>query len=227
MDFDIIDLGQKDYRACLAYQKQLQDARRKGRIKNTLILVEHEPVITIGRSGSACNIVADKSELDKNNIALHYVDRGGDVTMHCPGQLVVYPILDLKNYRKDLHWYMRNLEQVVIELLANYSISAKRVAGFTGVWVDAEKIASIGISVSGWVTSHGLSLNVSSDMSYFSKIKPCGIDNCKMTSMQELLGLNLDMQELKNNFCKYFSQIFTLGTSINAQRLSLAYAADK
>ena len=149
-----------------------------------LLLLEHPPVVTLGRSTKAGNLISSADFLAAKGVELFEVERGGDVTFHGPGQLVGYPIIDLKRHKLDLHWYLRQVEEALIRTLAAYSISAERNIGFTGVWTNGRKIASIGVHARDWVTWHGFALNVTTDLSYFDLIIPCGIDGVTMTSIE-------------------------------------------
>ncbi len=186
MAIDIINLGLKDYRQAYKIQKELVGKRSKGKITDTLLLVEHPPVFTIGRSGSKKNILAPLEKIKQEDIEIIETDRGGDITYHGPGQIVGYPIIDLKNYGKDIHLYLRTLEAVLIKLLKTFGIKAKRIRGMTGVWADNKKIASIGIAVSKWVTYHGFALNTEPNMEHFKMINSCGLGK-SITSMKEQL----------------------------------------
>ncbi|MGH7443406.1 MAG: lipoyl(octanoyl) transferase LipB, partial [Longimicrobiales bacterium] len=173
----------------LALQQQLVDARRTDDIDDTLLLLEHPHVITLGTSSHASNVLVDDAQRAARGIELFETGRGGDVTYHGPGQLVGYPILDLKPDRCDLHRYVRDIEEALIRTLASYDVTAARIAGLTGVWVGNEKIAAIGVRVSsGWITSHGFAFNIATDLSYFDAIVPCGIHDHGVTSLQRLLG---------------------------------------
>lgn len=185
----IVDLGRMAYAEAL----ELQRSAARGRIDATLpedllLLVEHPPVVTLGRTAKAGHVVAAPDFLRDRGVELFEVERGGDVTFHGPGQLVGYPIIDLKRHRKDLHWYLRSVEEALIRGLALLGIQAERHPGFTGVWTGGRKIASIGVHARDWVTWHGFALNVSTDLSYFELIIPCGIEGVIMTSMVRELG---------------------------------------
>jgi len=175
-----------------------------------LLLLEHPPIFTIGRTGSSKNILCDTNFLKEKNVKVSYVDRGGDITFHGEGQLVTYPIFNLHEYKCDLHKYLRALESVVIDLLGIYNIKGERLEGYTGVWVGASKIASIGVGVRNWVTYHGLSLNVNVDLDFFSQINPCGISQVKMTSLKELLGRDIPIAEVKSHIVGAFERVFNL-----------------
>ncbi len=199
-----------EYNNAYSIQKELVAKRISGQIPDTLILLEHEPVITVGRSGSLNNILIREEERLKEKIALCEVDRGGDVTYHGPGQLVGYPILDLNGYGRDIHKFLRLLEEVIIKVLAGYGLKALRLRGLTGVWVGRRKIASIGVGVRKWISFHGFSLNVAPDMRFFSFINPCGLGDGKMTSMKELLGHGLPLEDVREKVVKNFSEVFNV-----------------
>ncbi|MCM8790133.1 MAG: lipoyl(octanoyl) transferase LipB [Candidatus Omnitrophica bacterium] len=207
----IIDLGLTDYEQ--AYRAQLEFvARRKlGEIEDTLLITEHNPVFTIGRTGSKESLLVDEKVLAQKGIKVLSVDRGGDITFHGPGQLVAYPIIDLKASLCDLHRYLRYLEEAVILFLKRYSVAAGRITGKTGVWVQGRKIASLGIGASGWVTYHGLSININVDLSFFAMIYPCGMKSVETISLNRILGKNVAMDEAKRIFVAYFQKVFNLG----------------
>lgn len=178
------DLGRRPYGEVLELQRQLCRQRMAGEIdEDILLLVEHEPVITLGRGTRPESLPVSASVLERRGIAVFEVERGGDVTYHGPGQLVGYPVIDLRQHREDLHWYLRRLEGALIGALAKLGIVAGANPGLTGVWTSGRKIASIGIHVKQWVTFHGFALNVSTDLSYFDLIVPCGIPDVVMTSV--------------------------------------------
>ena len=189
----IHDLGRAPYANVLELQRSLCRRRQAGEIReDLLLLVEHEPVITQGRGTRAGSMPLAPAELERRGVGIYEVERGGDVTFHGPGQLVGYPILNLRNHREDLHWYLRSLEAALIESLRILGITAGRRPGLTGVWVEDRKIASIGVHVKQWITYHGFALNVSTDLSYFRLIVPCGISGVVMTSVAaELPGSDL------------------------------------
>ncbi len=181
----VIGLGRMPYGEALTLQRDLARRRISGEIPHDmLLLVEHPPVITLGRGFHVENLPTPREFLEAKGVAVFDVERGGDVTYHGPGQLVGYPIFDLGEHRKDLHWFLREMEASVIDALAAFGIAGERNPGYTGVWTGGRKIASIGIHVKQWVTWHGFALNVTTDLSYFDLIVPCGIPNVVMTSMQ-------------------------------------------
>ncbi len=176
---EVLAAGTVPYGEALAWQRRLAEDRIAGRLAHdVLLLLEHPPVVTLGRNSHAEHL------LHAEGIDVFEVERGGDVTFHGPGQLVGYPILDLGDYKKDLHWYLRTLEQALIDALAILDIPAERRPGFTGVWTRGKKIASIGVHVKQWVTWHGFALNVTTDLAHFDRIVPCGIQDVEMTSVE-------------------------------------------
>jgi lipoyl(octanoyl) transferase len=186
----VADLGPRAYGAVLELQRDLCRQRMAGeRADDLLLLVEHEPVVTLGRGTRPSSVRLTPQDLSAQGVALVEVERGGDATFHGPGQLVGYPVLDLREHREDLHWYLRQLEAVLIGALAELGVPAQRNSGLTGVWTRGRKIASIGIHVKQWVTFHGFALNVTTDLRGFDVIVPCGIDGVVMTSVAAELGL--------------------------------------
>ena len=210
-------LGRVSYDDGLKLQAELVEQRRSGAIPDTLLLLEHPPVITLGvktRQGPK-HIVASDAELAQQGVTVHETGRGGDVTYHGPGQLVGYPILDLAaegNVRKDVHRYVRDIEDVLIRIAASFGIEAKRVPGLTGVWVGddghEEKLAAIGVRISRWITSHGFALNVSTDLRHFNLIVPCGIVDRGVTSLEKLLGRPVSMAEAEDAAEQAFASVF-------------------
>ena len=197
----ILDLGLMEFGEAFAIQEQLAEALFRGMETETLLLLEHTPVYTIGRGGSEDNILDASIEPVR-------INRGGDVTFHGPGQLVGYPIIDLDMRGRDLHRYLRFLEELLIRIAAGFGVKARRVAGRTGVWTGSGKLASIGVGVRRWVTMHGFALNVSTDLANFSAINPCGIEACPVTSLEDLLGAAVPaMQEVKAAVMRYFEPL--------------------
>jgi lipoyl(octanoyl) transferase len=182
------NLGVVPYADALALQRQLAEERIAGRIPDTLLLLEHPSVITLGRGTKATSLPLDADALRRRGIEVFEIERGGDVTYHGPGQLVGYPILNLQQHKSDLHWYLRQIEETLIVALAGFGIVAGRNSGYTGVWTQGRKIASIGIHVRQWVTWHGFALNVTTELSPFSLIVPCGIPDVVMTSVERELA---------------------------------------
>ncbi len=195
-------LGSTDYETALAWQRMLMDRRLSGDVADSLLLLEHPPVFTLGRGADETFL------LNPGDVPVHRVARGGEVTFHGPGQLVGYPIIDLRRHGKDVHVYLRKLERVVIAALADWEIEATRRDGSTGVWVGEAKIASIGVGVRRWVTSHGFALNVATDLEYFSAIVPCGLAGVRMTSMQRLLGRAVGLDAVAASVARGFVDTF-------------------
>ena len=189
--------GRLGYEDGVALQSRLVERRRLGRVPDTLVLLEHPHVVTVGSSGRPEHVLMSPAELAERRIGLHRAPRGGDVTYHGPGQLVGYPVLDLKPDRKDVHAYLRSLEQVVVRTLRAFGLEGERDPSGTGVWVDGAKVAAIGIRVSSrWITSHGFALNADVDLDYFAAIVPCGIPHRSVTSLSRLLGRRVSMAEV-------------------------------
>ena len=214
---EILDLGLQDFGTVWERQKQLVAARQKDEIPDTLILVEHPDVITLGRGTHRENL------LDVAGVPTFEIERGGDVTYHGPGQLVGYPILLLRSHERDLHAYLRNLEETLLRVVADFGIAGDRNPGWTGVWTAAEpsltdpsltdpkkrhKLASIGVAVKRWVTLHGFALNVSTDLSRFGLINPCGLEATTMGSLASVLGRAVDMNEVKARVRRHFADVF-------------------
>ena len=186
----VLDLGRRAYRPTLALQRALVERRRLGTLDHDLLLlVEHEPVVTLGRGSQTSSLPISPAELGARGLEVIEVERGGDVTWHGPGQLVGYPILDLSGHRQDLHWYLRQLEKLLIEGLSTLGLTSSRQTGRTGVWTGGRKIASIGVHVRQWVTFHGFALNVHPDLRAFDQIVACGISGVDMTSVERELVL--------------------------------------
>src|SRR5437764_8925612 len=199
-------LGRIDYASALQLQQQLAADRKQGLVCDQLLLLEHPHVITLGRNGHMENLLASEEMLGRAGVAFYPTDRGGDVTYPGPGQLVGYPILDLREWKRDVGAYVRALEQSIIDSLADFGIAAGRIPKLTGVWVDEAKIAAIGVHLSRWVTSHGFALNVNTDLSYFQYIVPCGLTR-PVTSMAAL-GVRAGLEEVSERFAAHFGQIF-------------------
>ena len=202
------DLGRTDYKTAWDLQKKLVELRRKDEIPDVLLFTEHNPVITMGRAGSTGNLLCSPEELKTRNVELYEIERGGDVTFHGPGQLVIYPILDLNDHGRDLHRYLRNLEKTIIRVLKEYNIEAVTKEGLTGVWANDYKLAAIGVAVSRWITYHGAALNVNTDLDYFKLITPCGITEYPVGSMGSALGEEIDINDVKNRIESSFAEIF-------------------
>jgi len=189
------------------WQKELQNQRVKNpNLDDVLILLEHLPVYTLGRGATREFL---KFDPDKNTDEVHRIERGGEVTYHCPGQLVGYPILNLQRHRQDLHWYLRQLEEVLINVLAIYKLPGERIPSLTGVWLEGRKVAAIGIKVSRWITMHGFSLNVCPDMKGFERIVPCGISDKPVASLTEWIP-GITCTEVRIHLANCFAQVFNL-----------------
>lgn len=200
--------GRVPYSAALDLQMRICRLRGRGLGKDVLLLLEHPPVITLGRNARRDNLLVDESILEARGIELWKVDRGGDITYHGPGQLVGYPILSLGNGERDVHAYMRQLEESLIRLLAGYGIEAGRDPKYTGVWTQEGKIAAMGVHLSRWVTRHGFALNVNTELSYYDLIVPCGIVGRGVTSMQRHLGESVDLAEVAHRYVSSFGPVF-------------------
>jgi lipoyl(octanoyl) transferase len=203
-------LGRIGYADGVERQKALVQARQAGEIDDTLLFVEHPPVITLGvkTRGNLANVRADADALAAQGIEIHDSGRGGDVTFHGPGQLVGYPIVDLKPDRQDVHRYVRDLEEVLIRTAAGFGIEAGRIKGLSGAWVGDRKLAAIGVRISRWVTSHGFALNVTTDLSGFNLIVPCGIADRGVTSLSALLGRDVPMADVESAVVTHFGAVF-------------------
>ncbi|MCX6350850.1 MAG: lipoyl(octanoyl) transferase LipB [Bacteroidetes bacterium] len=221
------DLGTVSYQPTWDYQTQIFDGIIQQKIKNRslspeeiqpsphhLLFCEHNPVYTLGKSGSMQNVLLNEAALAEKGIEFFKINRGGDITFHGPGQVVGYPILDLDFFFTDIHKYMRFLEEVMIRTLAEYGIKGGRIKGVTGVWLDGEnplkarKICAFGVKCSRWVTMHGWAFNVNTDLNYFNFIIPCGIKDKAVTSLQKELGREVDMEEVKTHLKKHFAEVF-------------------
>ncbi|MBD2623146.1 lipoyl(octanoyl) transferase LipB [Microcystis flos-aquae FACHB-1344] len=193
------------YSLAWSHQRSLVEARiANPDLPDVLLLLEHPPVYTLG-SGSDIKFI--KFNLDKTDKEVYRIERGGEVTYHCPGQLVGYPILNLRYYRQDLHWYLRQLEEVILQTIAIYGLSGERIAGLTGVWVEGYKIAAIGIKVSHWITYHGFAINVCPDLSGFAEIIPCGIANKPVGSLRQFLP-NISLMQVQQDLSRVFASVF-------------------
>ena len=209
----VVPLGRMAYGPALEVQLRMVERVKAGRDAapgdEFLLLVEHDPpVITIGRGGDGTNLVASREQLSARGFDVHASSRGGDVTYHGPGQLVAYPVIDLARHGRDVHRYLRDLEQAVLNLLARYGIEAGRNERYTGAWVGHEKVCAIGVAITRWVTYHGLALNVNADLSHFDLIVPCGITDGGVTSLRKLLGREVPMDEVRSALVEEFAKVF-------------------
>ncbi|MBC7190241.1 lipoyl(octanoyl) transferase LipB, partial [Candidatus Aerophobetes bacterium] len=201
--------GIVEYGRSLFLQERIFEAKREGKLKQeVLILLQHPPTITIGKKGSFKEILIDLKEIEKKGIKIYWIGRGGRVSYHGPGQIVGYPIIDLSLYGKDLHLYLRLLEEVIMKTCQDFGIRAQRKEGLTGVWVEDKKIASIGIQVKNWISMHGFAFNVNCPLEYFRLIQPCGMSAGVMSSLNLLLGKNLDIKKVEEKLILNFASVF-------------------
>jgi lipoyl(octanoyl) transferase len=217
MTCNVENLGVVDYAEGLSLQRERVAARKAGAIPDTLLLLEHHHVYTLGRNAKRENLLTSAEELAARGAQVFEIDRGGDVTYHGPGQLVGYPILDLAQHRRDIAWYMRSLEEVLIAVARDYGIEAGRQAGAPGVWVGNDKLAAMGVHISRWVTSHGFAFNVNTDLRYFDRIVPCGLRDKGVTSLQKLLGQRVEMDEVVEKVMRRFGEVFKLEMAEQAE----------
>lgn len=225
MSIEVQDIGRSDYREAWDYQdelfKRIVDIKLANRNREVeaprpgfFVFTEHNHVYTLGKRGDLSNLLLSQEQLEKREISFFKSNRGGDITYHGPGQIVGYPIIDLEAYKPDIRWYMRSLEEVIIRTLAEYGIIGTRSEGETGVWLDvgtpfARKICALGVRTSRWVTMHGFALNVNTDLGFFDHIIPCGIRGKAVTSMHAELGKKLDLEVVKDQILKHFSEVFS------------------
>ncbi len=206
--FDYIDLDFIEYDKAWDLQKDVFKLRTSNEIEDILFLLEHPHTYTLGKTAERKNLISNEAFLNKYNIKIFDIDRGGDITYHGPGQIVGYPIIKLSNWKEDTHLYLRNLEQIIIDVCADYGLQTNRIEGLTGVWIDDRKIAAIGIKVSRWVTMHGFAFNINTDLNLFDGIIPCGITDKKVTSLQKELGIEVDIQKVKQKIVNKFKEAF-------------------
>ena len=221
-----VPLGRLGYAEALELQRSIARDRISGAIsQDVLLLMEHPPVVTLGRSTKQKHLVASPEFLQTHGVELFDVERGGDVTFHGPGQLVGYPIVDLKRHRQDLHWYLRKIEEALINALADYGIPGERNPTFTGVWTRGKKIASIGVYARAWVTWHGFALNVTTDLSFFDLIVPCGITGVVMTSIAREIGSDVSAQDVRDRVSAKFAEAFDLTVVVTSRSALLESVA--
>ncbi len=221
-----VELGLMPYAAAYELQRRIVAARKAGEVPDVLLLCAHPHVITLGRNGKREHLRASDHLLRQMGVEFCPTDRGGDITYHGPGQIVGYPILNLAEIRRDVAWYMRQLEEAMIRATAEFGIAARRIPGITGVWVEtagppeanAEKLAAIGVHLSRWVTSHGFAYNVSTDLRYFDLIVPCGLPDKRATSLERLLGRGVGREEVAPRIVRNFGEVFGLEMRAIAQR---------
>ena len=206
---DVITKGLIPYETAWKYQRELHAQRLAGDIPDTLVLLEHPPVYTFGKNSDRSNLI------DPLDAEVIQSDRGGDITWHGPGQLVGYPIINLEEHKKSVSWYMRNLEEVIISTLKEFEISGDRISGMTGVWVGNQKICAMGVRLSRWVTMHGFALNVRPDMSYFNGMIPCGIKGKGVVSMKDLLGKEIEIEDVIPPLIQAFRSVFNFHDQVN------------
>lgn len=216
MKCTVIDLGSISYRDALALQRTAVSLRQRDAGPDTLYLLEHAPVITAGRNADGSALLVTEETLRERGVEFVQTDRGGDITFHGPGQLVGYPILALESGRRDIRRYVDDLEEVLIRTLDRFGIASERNQAGRGIWTANGKIASVGVRIARWVTSHGFALNVSTDLSYFGLINPCGIAGCRMTSLERELGADVEMNAVKRIFTEQFSIVFERELSLAA-----------
>lgn len=202
---DVVCLGRRKYDEVWEKQKELVDQRRFEAVPDTLILVEHDPVYTLGKNSNEDHLLQSRDK----HVPVYQIERGGDVTFHGPGQLVGYPILDLHHHRLSVSWYMRTLEEILIQTLGQFGIESQRREGLTGVWVREEKIAALGVRLSRWISMHGFALNVNTDLKFFDGIIPCGIFEYDVTSMSQILGKEVSLVEVEETLITVFRLLFS------------------
>ena len=212
------DLGFIDYKEAWDLQKEIFSKRVSGEVEDYLFLLEHPNTYTLGKTANKENLKGSEHYLKENKISVYDIDRGGDITYHGPGQIVGYPIIDLNNWFKDTHKYLRALEEVIIKTCSEYGLDCGRNPKHTGVWKDDRKIAAIGIKVSRWITMHGFAFNVNTDLNLFNGIIPCGIQDKSVTSLSKELNIEISIQEVKEKLLKNFSDVFYYSKVITKQR---------
>lgn len=224
MLLNVIDLGITSYNETYFLQKELLSRKRQGDTGEYLILVEHPNVLTMGRKGSKNNILIDDRSLENEGLDIIYVDRGGDITFHGIGQIVAYPIFDLRRHIKDVRLFIKQLERVISLTIKAYGIDADKDSGPTGVWAKGEKLGFIGIGLSNWITYHGISLNANVDLRYFSMIRPCGIEGVTVTSMEKLMRRHVDIDSVKRLMVENFCEVFNLERCHDRKDAAMALA---
>lgn len=209
----VIDRGLIAYGSACELQRDLIEARKAGAIPDVLLFCEHPHVLTLGRNGRREHLLAEETALSRANVEFHWTDRGGDITYHGPGQIVGYPIVDLAGHRRDVRWYVDQLEELMIRTTADFGLVARRVEGQHGVWIDTagglEKLGALGVHLSRWVTSHGFAYNVSTDLSYFGWIVPCGIAGKRATSLERALGRTVPIADVRERLTAHFASVFS------------------
>lgn len=217
-EFLYCDLAEIDYAEAWKLQKEIFELRRKNEIEDILFLLEHPNTYTLGKTADKENLISNNNYLLENKISVYDIDRGGDITYHGPGQIVGYPIINLENWHKDTHKYLRALEEVLILTCAEYNIKAERNSDYTGVWIENRKIAAIGIKVSRWITMHGFAFNVNTNLNLFNGIIPCGIKEKEVTSLQKEIGKEISVNEVKKIILKNFKNVFEYEKEIRVEK---------
>ncbi|MCK9281475.1 MAG: lipoyl(octanoyl) transferase LipB [Melioribacteraceae bacterium] len=215
---EYIDLGTIDYKEAWELQQRTFELRTKNEIDDILYLLEHPHTYTLGKVADKNNLITSDVVLKEKQISVYDIDRGGDITYHGPGQIVGYPIIDLKNWKQDTHEYLRNLEEVIMAVCADYGIATERNQKYTGVWVGNRKIAAIGIKVSRWITMHGFAFNINTDLGLFDGIIPCGIRDKEVTSLSKELGKKIELDEVKEKLVFQFIRLFDYTEKIEKQK---------
>jgi len=215
------DLGFIYYKEAWDLQQEIHSKKVSGEIEDYLLLLEHPNTYTLGKTAHKENLIGSDEYLNQNQISVYEIDRGGDITYHGPGQIVGYPIIDLNNWFKDTHKYLRALEEVIIKTCSEYGLNCERNPKHTGVWIGDRKIAAIGIKVSRWITTHGFAFNVNTDLNLFNGIIPCGIQDKSVTSLREELDKEIDIQKIKEKLLKNFYDVFNYSKVITLQREEL------
>ena len=211
------NLGLVDYGEVWDLQRRLHGLRIAGEIDDVLLTLEHQPVLTLGKSGSLSNVLVSPERLADMGISLYHIERGGDVTYHGPGQLVAYPIIDLRRRDKDISRFVTDLEEVIIRTVGDFSIEAGRDAGHRGVWIDNQELAAIGLSVRKWVSMHGVALNVGTDLTHFQLINPCGFTDRRATSMAQYLSRDISFDSVRKSLLRHFADVFDVRLSLMAK----------
>lgn len=206
--FDYCDLGMIDYKHAWDIQRDVFSKRLHSEINDTLFLLEHPHTYTLGKVAEKENLISSDDQLKELGVSVYEIDRGGDITYHGPGQIVGYPIINLKNWKEDTHEYLRGLEEIIMNVCSDYGLQTKRHPKYTGVWIEDRKIAAIGIKVSRWITMHGFAFNINTDLSYFGGIIPCGIKDKDVTSLQRELGKEVEIDEVKEKLVLRFKEVF-------------------
>jgi lipoyl(octanoyl) transferase len=218
------DLGLIDYKEAWDLQKSVFELRHNNKLPDILFLLEHPHTYTLGKTADKKNLIGSEDYLKEKQISVYDIDRGGDITYHGPGQIVGYPIIDLNEWHRDAHKYLRALEEVIIKTCGDYNLTGTRDPKYTGVWIENRKIAAIGIKLSRWITMHGFAFNINTDLSLFTGIIPCGIIDKEVTSLQNEVGSNIDLQKVKSQLSKNFKEVFSYDVLTNLPKEELELA---